>query len=363
MMKKITKLTVTHTTGKYSVSLGKNILSNTHYLRSLFSGSQVLIVTDPNVAPQYLSTLTAALHDFQCDTLILPSGEDCKTFSTFKTIIDFLATHHHHRDTTLIALGGGAINDVTGFAAACYHRGVAWIAIPTTLLAQVDASIGGKTAINHFCGKNLMGAFYPPKTVIIDIDTLNSLPNREFCSGVSEIIKTALIKDADFFSWLEKNIVALLAHDTRTIHTAIFRACKIKRDIVMEDEKENHIRMHLNFGHTFAPAIEKTIGFGTWLHGEAVAFGIVSASFLSHQLNLLSESEYQRIRNMIIQHDLLKKIPDIFSADSLTIAMQNDKNVRANQLRFILLTSIGSAIIKDDISVEMIARAWKAPVN
>ncbi len=341
-----------------SIFTGYDLFLDKKKFLSCIKGTQVFIITDENSAPHYLSTIKNIFSDFQCDTLILPPGEQHKTLSSFEKIINTAAEHHHHRDTTFIALGGGVIGDMTGFAAACYHRGVAWINIPTTLLAQVDASIGGKTAVNHPTGKNLIGAFYQPKAVFIDIKTLDTLPDREFRTGISEIIKAALIKDAEFFTWLENNLPKLLTRDPKTLLFAIQKSCDIKRTIVMQDEKENNVRALLNFGHTFAHAIEHVLGFGTWLHGEAVAFGIVAAATLSHQLRLLKTIDYNRIHKLFTRYDLLKTLPQNISLTDLTDTMQSDKKVKANHLRFIVLTTIGSAVITDQVSMEMIMNAW-----
>lgn len=353
-----TTLLVKHAAGEYPVYLGNNLLSKQKWLRSLVHGKQVFIVTDENVAPHYLSKMTDAFSELQCDTLILPAGEQHKTLATFEKIIDAAATHQHHRDTTFIALGGGVITDMVGFAAACYQRGVALIQIPTSLLAQVDAAVGGKTAVNHAMGKNFIGAFYPPSVVITSLETLATLPDREFRAGFAEIIKAALIQDAPFFDWLEKNSILLLARDEEALLFAIQRSCEIKRDIVIQDEKEKNKRAILNLGHTFAHAIEKTLGFGTWLHGEAVAYGIVAASVLSKQLGLLDDDHCHRIQTIFSQYGLLKKLPENISAIDLTTTMQNDKKVKSKRLRLILLSAIGTATIIEAISTDKITAAW-----
>ncbi len=348
---------IDHSNGQYPILVGESILNN---ITSLIKGTQALIVTDENVAPHYLAAIQNQLQNMSCGTLILPAGEEHKTIQTFNKIIDACALHQHHRDTTLIALGGGVISDMTGFAAACYHRGVSWIAIPTTLLAQVDASIGGKTAVNHIMGKNLIGAFHPPIAVLIDVFTLTTLPDREFRAGIAEIIKAALIRDASFFAWLEKNMSKLIARDKETLFYAIKRSIKIKRDIVIQDEKEKNDRMLLNFGHTFAHAIEKNAGFGHWLHGEAVAYGMLAASVLSHQKKRLNQTAFDRIRNLLTQFGFINRLPNHFSLEDLTNTMRSDKKVKSNLLQLILLEKIGGAIIADDVtSIEMMA-AWKA---
>lgn len=349
--------TVNHSGGQYPVLMGESILD---HIASLIKGTQALIVTDDNVAPLYLSAIQNQLKNIACDTLILPAGEEYKTIQTFNNIINACALHQHHRDTTLIALGGGVIGDITGFAAACYHRGVSWIAIPTTLLAQVDASIGGKTAVNHAMGKNLIGAFHPPTAVLIDLLTLETLSDREFRAGIAEIIKAALICDASFFSWLEENRSKLIARDKNTVLYAIKRSIEIKRDIVTQDEKEKNYRMLLNFGHTFAHAIEKNAGFGNWLHGEAVAYGMLTASTLSHQQKRLSQTDFDRIRHLLTQFGFIKSLPAHIALEDLTNTMRSDKKVKSNHLQLILLEKIGNAIIVDDVTSIAIIAAWKA---
>lgn len=348
---------IDHSAGQYPILVSESILDN---ITSLIKGTQALIVTDDNIAPHYLAVIQNQLKNISCDTLILPAGEEHKNIDTFNKIIDACALNQHHRDTTLIALGGGVISDITGFAAACYHRGVAWIAIPTTLLAQVDASVGGKTAVNHRMGKNLIGVFHPPIAVLIDVLTLATLPDREFQAGIAEIIKAALICDALFFEWLEKNIAKLIARDKETIFYAIKRSIEIKRDIVIEDEKEKNRRMLLNFGHTFAHAIEKHTGFGHWLHGEAVAYGMLTASILSHQQKLLNQTDCNRIRNLLTQFGFIKSLPKHITFDDLTNIMRSDKKVKSNHLQLILLEKIGSAIIVNNVTAPTIMAAWKA---
>lgn len=352
-------LSVTHATGEYPIIIGENILSDKKQLCSYINGTQVFIITDENVAPHYLLKIMAAFSAFQCDTITLPAGESFKTLATFEKIIDACATRQHHRDTTLIALGGGVIGDITGFAAACYQRGVSWLQIPTTLLAQVDASIGGKTAVNHAALKNFIGAFYQPRAVFIDTEILKTLPDREFRAGIAEIVKTALIADATFFNWLEKNMGQLLLRDPNILRIAIQKSCEIKCHIVTQDEKEKNLRMILNLGHTFAHAIETNLGFNTWLHGEAVAYGICVAATLSHQLKLLSTSDCHRIHQCFIRHNLVHPLPQAVSFVDLTNTMQSDKKVKSNRTQIILLSAIGNAVINDQVSTDKIITAWE----
>lgn len=350
---------VSHTSGTYPIIIGNAIYSDQTILRDFIHGTQVLIVTDEHVAPQYLSALKTALSDFRCNTVILPPGETIKTLHTFEQILSTCANNHHHRDTTLIALGGGVVCDITGFTAACYHRGVRWLCIPTTLLAQVDAAIGGKTAVNHAAGKNLIGAFHPPTAVITDINMLNTLPDREYRAGFAEIIKAALINDRPFFEWLQKNAAALLTKDKTVLQYAIQKACAIKAAVVSVDEKENHVRATLNFGHTVGHAIEKALHYDTWLHGEAVAYGMRVAVALSYQRNFLSIADYDRIDHCLNAYGLLQPLPTSLNWHDVIHHLHSDKKIKQDRLRFILLSSIGNAVISDDITHDMIFAAWQ----
>lgn len=342
------------------LNIGKNFLFKPSSWCSLISGTQIFIVTDQQVAPYYLNPLLDTLKNYQTNTFILEPGETQKSLYYFEKIIHDLCQHQHHRDTTLIALGGGVVTDLAGFVAACYHRGVAYIAVPTSLIAQIDAAIGGKTAVNYLDRKNIMGAFYPPKAVLIDINTLQTLPEREFCSGLAEIIKAALICNAPFFEWLEQHIQKLLSREEDVLQYAIQQACDIKSNIVMQDEKEKRdIRILLNLGHTFAHAIETKVGLGVWLHGEAVAVGIMIAVHISGMMGWLSQVDQHRILQLLKQADLLKKKPKNISFSDLTHAMQSDKKIKNNRLRLILLSAIGKAVVCDDVSMDMIQQAWE----
>ena len=347
----IQKMLVAINQNAYPIYIGKRLLANHELLFRHVEGNQVMVITNQTVAPLYLSQLTSAFKNKQCDTLILPDGEAFKMLEQVSHIFDALIEKHHHRDTTLVALGGGVIGDMTGFAAACYQRGVAFLQVPTTLLSQVDASIGGKTAVNHRLGKNMIGAFHQPNAVIIDIDTLATLPERECRAGIAEIIKTALIKDATFFDYLEKNLSKLLHRDPAVIISMIKRACEIKRDIVIKDEKEQHgERILLNLGHTFAHAIEQVLGYGTWLHGEAVSAGVVLAAKLSCQKGWIKENDVKRIENLLKSLSLPTDLPETVNNDALMLAMQVDKKVINNQLQFVLLKAIGEAVVVTDVT-------------
>ncbi|MFV9988977.1 MAG: 3-dehydroquinate synthase [Coxiella endosymbiont of Dermacentor nuttalli] len=333
---------------RYPIYIGTDLLKDKTLLYQYVKGHQIMIVTNKTIAPFYLESLKIIFYDFQCDQFLLPDGEQFKDIRHWQKILNKLITSNHHRDTTLIALGGGIVGDLTGFVAACYQRGVDFIQLPTTLLAQVDASIGGKTAVNHPYGKNLIGAFYQPKVVISDLNTLNTLPQREFNAGISEIIKVALIYDKEFFIDLEKNITSLLKRDLNYLQTTIKRACEIKRDIVNADEKEKTgQRALLNLGHTFGHAIEQLLGYGYWLHGEAVAVGLVLAAELSCYLGLISSYEVNRIRELLQKVPLPTQLPKEIDQDSLLIAMYRDKKVINKHLHLVLLERIGRAIISD----------------
>lgn len=344
------QLDITLPQHSYPIYIGENLFNDVTILRNHIPGKQVMIVTNKTLEKLYLTPLQRTLKSFQVNTLVLEDGEQFKNLAHWELILNALTEHQHHRDTTLITLGGGVIGDMGGFAAACYQRGIPFIQIPTTLLAQVDASIGGKTAVNHSVGKNLIGAFHQPNAVIIDLNTLKTLAKREFHAGLAEIVKAALIKDADFFSWLETSCPDILNMKQKTLAEAVKRACEIKKHFVVADEKEAGIRAHLNLGHTFAHAIEKSLGYGTWLHGEAVACGLVLAAQLSQQQGLISQQETQRIQQLLEKMQLPTQLPKELSLDVLLAHMQMDKKILQNKLRFILLEQIGQAIISDQIT-------------
>ncbi len=346
----ITKKLMVHTIeNSYPIYIGKSLINKNTIFNKHLTGNKFMLVTSDNIPCNYAQSVAAACQPSHVDTLVLPDGEAHKTFDSWKRIIDSLLKNKHHRDTTLIAVGGGVIGDVVGFAAACYQRGVHFIQVPTSLLAQVDASIGGKTAINHPIGKNMIGAFHQPQAVIIDIDTLQTLPTREFSTGMAEIIKAALLTDADFFSMLEKNAADIISGDHNLLVEVIYHACRIKRDIVVQDEKElSGQRALLNLGHTFGHALENISGYGKWLHGEAVAIGVVLAAKLS-QLKY-GFSETQRIIDLLKHYNLPYALPRDINLNHFISAMQYDKKVFNNQLRFILLQRVGHAVICDNVS-------------
>ena len=335
---------------RYPIHIGHGILERIDLILSCLPQKRVAIVSNTTVAPLYLEKLRTALEKQGVISvpIILPDGEAHKNWETLNLIFDALLQNHCERNTTILALGGGVIGDLTGFAAATYLRGVPFIQIPTTLLAQVDSSVGGKTGINHQLGKNMIGAFYQPRMVLADSATLNTLPDRELRAGLAEIIKYGLIRDPAFFDWLEQNMHRLLARDPVTLNEAIQRSCENKAEIVAADEKEKGIRALLNLGHTFGHAIENGMGYGVWLHGEAVAAGTVLAAELSRRMKLISEGDVNRIRKIFIQAGLPVAAPKMPPEKYLQL-MTLDKKVDAGKTRFILLNRIGEAMMRADI--------------
>lgn len=329
----------------YPIVIGSGLLGGDFDLSCHLSGLDCLVVSNETVAPLYLDTLKKNLANSTVHSISLADGEAVKTIASVECVIDKLVRALANRDTTVIALGGGVVGDIAGFAAACYMRGVAFIQVPTTLLAQVDSSVGGKTGVNHPDGKNLIGAFHQPQLVLIDTDTLATLPDREIRAGLAEVIKYGVIKDAEFFAWLEANIKVLLSRDADALAHAIQRSCEIKAAVVSEDETEKGKRALLNFGHTFAHAIENCLGYGEWLHGEAVAAGMVMAANLSD----IDQADRDRIAALIAAAGLPIAPPEI-DADKLLTAMEMDKKVQAKQLRFVLLRSIGDAYLTSNFS-------------
>jgi 3-dehydroquinate synthase len=324
----------------YPIVIGSGLLGGGFDLSAQVSGPDCLVVTNETVEPLYLEALLADLAGKQVGAISLPDGEVYKTLETVEDILDTLVEGGANRDTTLVALGGGVVGDITGFAAACYMRGVNFIQVPTTLLAQVDSSVGGKTGVNHVSGKNLIGAFHQPRAVLIDTDTLKTLPDRELKAGLAEVIKYGAIVDADFFAWLEDNIEALVGRDAAALAVAIQRSCELKAAIVAEDERESGRRAILNFGHTFGHAIERCQGYGDWLHGEAVAAGMVMAARLSGGDGASAE----RLGKLLERAGLPVRPPAIAANDQLA-AMGMDKKVQKKQLRFVLLRTLGDAIV------------------
>ena len=338
----------------YPIYIDAGILSSASIITKHIRNKRVCIVTNDIVAPLYLQAIKALLKDFQVDEIILPDGEAEKSLANFDNIMSHLLKNIHGRDSTLIALGGGVIGDITGFAAACYQRGIDFIQIPTTVLSQVDSSVGGKTAVNHPLGKNMIGAFYQPNAVIIDINSLKTLPVREFNAGMAEVIKYGILGDSDFFTWLENNIVLIKSGDEKTLIHMIEVCCQCKANIVAEDETEAGIRALLNLGHTFGHAIEADQGYGVWLHGEAVATGMVLAAKLAVIMKLLTVEELARIELLIKAFDLPVNAPENMGYDEFVCHMSRDKKNVNGKLRFIVPTAIGKSEIRDDVTKAML---------
>ena len=340
----------------YPIHIGPGLLDRADLIVPHLSQKRVAIVTNTTIAPLYLNRLKTTLAAAGIDSIeiVLPDGEQHKNWQTLNQIFDQLIAQRCERKTTLIALGGGVVGDMTGFAAATYQRGVPYIQIPTTLLAQVDSAVGGKTAINHPQGKNMIGAFYQPKLVLADTNTLGSLPKREFSAGMAEVIKYGLIRDLPFFEWLEANIEKIMARDHDTIVHAIYESCRNKAEVVAQDEKETGVRVILNLGHTFGHAIETATGYGTWLHGEAVGMGILLAIDLSMRLGDLSKLDCARIRALLIQANLPVAAPNLSVGKYLEL-MSADKKVESGNIRFILLERIGWAIVATGVADEPLA--------
>jgi 3-dehydroquinate synthase len=320
----------------YPIVIGRGLLDGGFDLSDFVRGSDCMVVSNDTVAPLYYEKLLPNLAGRNVSSVNLPDGETYKTVPTMQAIIDMLVESGANRDTTVVALGGGVVGDIAGFAAACYMRGVNFIQVPTTLLAQVDSSVGGKTGVNHEMGKNLVGAFHQPQVVLIDTATLETLPDRELKAGLAEVIKYGAICDADFFAWLETNMPSLLQRDAEALAHAIRRSCELKADVVAEDEHEAGRRAILNFGHTFGHAIEHCQGYGEWLHGEAVAAGMVMAAKLSG----LPDGDVERLATLITSAGLPVEPPSI-TADDWLGAMGLDKKIKGKKLRFVLLDTIG----------------------
>lgn len=343
----------------YSITVGDSLQSIFKHadLAGLIAGKSILVFSDASVSDLYLSKVVRFLNDFdvyRLESFVINPGESSKTLSTVSSIYDFLLAHDYDRNTVVVALGGGIVGDIAGFVSASFMRGVDFIQIPTTLLAQVDSSVGGKTGVNHPKGKNLIGAFKQPKAVLIATDFLQSLPQREVAAGLAEVIKYGLIHDQDFYQWLGENMLELGALNPVFMQQAIVKSCQIKADVVAKDEKELGLRAILNFGHTFGHAIERVLGYGQWLHGEAVAVGMLMAVSLSHRLGYIPGDEVARLKNILAVAGLPTILPNGVGVDSLLSAMWNDKKVLSGKQRFVVLSSIGSAIVITDPPLEMI---------
>src|SRR5574343_1398392 len=365
-------LTVALDERSYPIHIGCGLLGNAELWRPHLNPKMgAVVITNTTVAPLYLDKVMATLASLGCPafSVILPDGEEYKSWGTLNTVFDALLENRCERGTTLIALGGGVIGDLVGFAAACYQRGAPFIQVPTTLLSQVDSSVGGKTAINHPLGKNMIGAFYQPKLVLADLDTLDTLPSREMAAGMSEVIKYGLIRDPAFFSWLEQHAEGLMHRDKALLAQAVYQSCAHKADVVARDEREAGERALLNLGHTFGHAIETGMGYGSWLHGEAVAAGTVMAALLSKALGWLDTGDIERIKALFERVGLpvvgpwLAASPEV-SAERYLELMRHDKLVSAGVMRLVLLQAIGRAVVSadaDEASILAAIRAGLAP--
>ncbi|MBV8679197.1 MAG: 3-dehydroquinate synthase [Aquitalea sp.] len=348
---------------RYPIHIGHGLLEQVELILPHLPIPQVAIITNEVVAPLYLARLTRQLekHGVHCIPVVLPDGEAHKNWQTLNLIFDALLAANAERKTTLIALGGGVIGDMTGFAAACYQRGAPFIQIPTTLLAQVDSSVGGKTAINHPLGKNMIGAFYQPRLVLADMDLLATLPDRELSAGIAEIIKYGLLGDAAFLDWLEANMDKLRSRDPEALQYAVRRSCEMKAEIVGQDEKEHGVRALLNLGHTFGHAIEAGLGYGHWLHGEAVGAGMVLAAAASQAMGWLSPQDVDRVQTLIAAAGLPVRSPDFGSAEWIR-HMGHDKKVESGVIRFVLLKQLGQAVIQPGLPTPLLEQLFSGPL-
>ncbi len=344
----------------YPIFIGRGLLGQSELIREAVTGTQVMLVSNETVAPLYLEKAQAAFADYECRSVILPDGEQYKNLQTLDRIFEALLIRHFDRHCTLVALGGGVVGDMTGFAAACYQRGVPFIQIPTTLLAQVDSSVGGKTGVNHALGKNMIGAFHQPRAVIIDTDTLNTLEDRQLSAGLAEVIKYGLIQDDAFTCWLERNMDRLLAREPEAIAEAIETSCRCKAAVVAADEKESGLRALLNLGHTFGHAIETGMGYGNWLHGEAVAVGMLMAADLSMREGWISEADVKRVEDLIDRANLPTRAPASMHYERFMELMAVDKKVRAGKINLVLYRAPGDAFVTDAFDPEHLAQTIEA---
>ncbi|PTQ89705.1 3-dehydroquinate synthase [Agitococcus lubricus] len=356
-------LTVALEQRSYPIFIGENLLSQPACFKPYLKAKQILVVTNMTVAPLYLQTVVQLLlgQGYIVQTHILPDGEQFKDIRHIEGIFTQLLEHRFNRDCALVALGGGVVGDMTGFAAACYQRGVDFLQIPTTLLAQVDSSVGGKTGVNHPLGKNMIGAFKQPTAVLADTSVLDTLNDREYAAGLAEVIKYGLIRDLPFLEWLEQNMAGLVARDKRCLAEAIARSCQNKADVVAADELEaNDLRALLNLGHTFGHAIETGMGYGEWLHGEAVATGMLMAADLSWRLGWLQAQEVERIKRLLVSANLPVVPPATISPSQFLAYMAVDKKVLAGKLRLVLLERIGHAIVTADFPLALLEQTLAA---
>ena len=356
------RITVNLGERSYPITIGAGLFNDPAHFSSHISPKQrVVVITNTVVSPLYADRIVAQFEQLGCQVslLQLADGEQHKSLETFQQVMTYLLEGNYSRDVVLVALGGGVIGDLVGFSAACYQRGVDFIQLPTTLLAQVDSSVGGKTAVNHPLGKNMIGAFYQPKSVVIDIECLATLPEREFAAGIAEVIKYGIIHDSDFFTWIEDNLDVLYAKQTQALTYAIARCCHIKAEMVAQDEKEAGVRALLNLGHTFGHAIEAEMGYGNWLHGEAVAAGTVLAAKTAQYQGLISAQQVERIVSILKKARLPIHPPEKMSYTDFMRHMMRDKKVLAGELRLVLPTTIGHADVVKGVPEAVIEAAIK----
>ena len=348
----------------YPIHIGPGLLDRPELIVPHLAQPRAAIVTNTTVGPLYLDRLTRTLESagVQVIPVVLPDGEEYKNWETLNRIFDALLTHRAERKTTLIALGGGVIGDLTGFAAASYQRGVPFIQVPTTLLAQVDSSVGGKTGINHPLGKNMIGAFYQPRVVLADTATLDTLPDRELSAGLAEVIKYGLIRDLPFLDWLEANMDRLMARDTEALIYAIHRSCQNKAEVVAADERESGVRALLNLGHTFGHAVEAGMGYGNWLHGEGVAAGTMLAADLSRRMGLITEADVARMEGLFRRAKLPVQAPGL-GVDAYMNYMGVDKKVEGGKIRFVLLRKLGEAFVTGDVPADLLRQTLTEAVG
>jgi 3-dehydroquinate synthase len=344
----------------YPIYIGTGLSGDGELFARHLAAERVMVVTNETVGKLYLARVRAALLPRQALEVVLPDGEQYKTLEVLNRIFTAMLETRCDRRTTIIALGGGVVGDMAGFAAATYQRGVPFIQVPTTLLSQVDSSVGGKTGVNHPLGKNMIGAFYQPQAVLIDIDTLTTLPARELSAGLAEVIKYGLIRDSEFFFWLEANIDRLVARDRDTLVEAIERSCRNKAEVVAADERESGQRALLNFGHTFGHAIETGLGYGEWLHGEAVGAGMAMAADLSRRLGWLRGDEEERIKALLSRAQLPVIAPAAMTPARFLELMSVDKKVLAGKLRLVLLKRIGEAVVTDNFDAAALSETLEA---
>ncbi len=356
MLKHIHSVEVDLGDRSYPIYIGTDLLDQADIYRAHIPSSQVLLVTNETIAPLYLERVSGALADYQTVPVVLPDGEQYKSLDVWNKIFDGLLAARFNRQCTVLALGGGVVGDMAGFAAACYQRGVHFVQAPTTLLSQVDSSVGGKTGVNHRAGKNMIGAFYQPRCVIADISTLDSLEDRQLSAGIAEVIKYGLISDADFFAWLEQSIESLLERDREALISAIDRSCRNKAAVVAMDEREQGKRALLNLGHTFGHAIEAGMGYGEWLHGEAVAMGMCMAANLSQRMGWLDDAARNRVVSLIGRAKLPVEPPKQMSRERFLSLMGVDKKIMDGRIRLVLMKGIGNSIVTDDFDPQQLNR-------